>query len=114
MSIDLDGDGTPELLLAKNSIAGRSGQQEWLVYTTAGNQQYRYFGTLECSFLLFRLNEHGRLILYDGDIQAVVEYRVAADGFHEESRATTANIDAEPLCSKPGARRRASSSCLQA
>lgn len=95
MSIDLNGDGTSELLLAKNPTDGRSGQQEWFVYTTAGNQQYRFFGVLESSFLLFRLNDQGRLILYDNDITAVVEYSVAADGFHEESRVPTSNVDAE-------------------
>jgi hypothetical protein len=94
MNIDVNGDGTPELLLAKSPTVGRSKEQEWFVYTATGNQQYRFFGILDCSFLLFRVTG-GRLILYAADIAAVVEYSVGADGFHEVSRVPMTNVDAE-------------------
>jgi hypothetical protein len=95
MSIDLNGDGNRELLLAKSSNVSRSAQQEWFVYTPAGDLQYRFVGVLEFSFLLFRVNEQKRVVLYDNDLGSTLEYSMAADGFHEEARVPTANVDAE-------------------
>jgi hypothetical protein len=50
---------------------------------------------LEFSFLLFRLNQQGRLFVYENDLAALVEYSVAHDAFHEGSRVPTSNVDAE-------------------
>ena len=86
MEVDLTGDGVPELLLAKALPNGRSGEQEWFAYSNLGNQQYRRLGIMDFSFLLFRLDAQGKLLVYDTGLQVMVTYQVDSSGFHEVSR----------------------------
>ncbi len=86
IDLDVTGDGAAELLLAKTLPGGRSGEQEWFVYTGAGDARYRLLGVLDFSFLLFRANAESGLVVYDAGLGVLVTYRVDSAGFHEESR----------------------------
>jgi hypothetical protein len=86
IDLDITGDGVAELLLAKTLPSGRSGEQEWFVYSKVGDTQYRLLGVMDFSFQLFRLSEDSKLIVYDPGLGVLVAYRVDSAGFHEESR----------------------------
>lgn len=86
MDLDLTGDGVKELLLAKGAADGRSGEQEWLLYFSVGNGQYRHIGLLDFSFQMFRIDDQKRVLIYDKGLGVLVKYRVDGNGPHEEVR----------------------------
>lgn len=88
MDLDLTGDATAEMLLSRVLPDGRSGEQEWFIYTRVGEGQYRLLGILDFSYLMFRMGGEQRLILYDRGLGVLVTYRGDSTGLHEEARQT--------------------------
>jgi hypothetical protein len=92
MDLDLTGDGVPDLLLAPIRPDGQSGTPEWFVYQNLGNQQYRFLDFMDFSFLLFRIDDKGQLVLFDKDLGSLFTYSTTSSGFQQVSVQNTVDI----------------------
>ena len=92
MDLDLTGDGQNELLLAKVDPSLPTGEQGWFIYTPVENAGLRMLGMLDFSYLLFEVDNSGRLVIQAPELDVAIAYRVDVSGIHELSRTTLASL----------------------